>query len=70
MGAAGSGKTEVGHLIINKLRDNFDSTNGVETYSFKTQKLSVNLTEIGGNSEMQKIWHHYYNKVCEMWWFR
>lgn len=68
LGQMNSGKTEVAHRLLNIKRQNYMSTNGVRSYTmdlpssaFRTPCL---LTEIGGNEEMQQIWHYYYGKVC------
>lgn len=66
LGLKSSGKTEVGHLIVKKTRENFDSTNGVQSFTLKTQQFIMNITEVGGNKEMQKLWHHYFKKV-KLW---
>lgn len=63
LGLESSGKTEIGHLIIKKTRENFDSTNGVQNYSYKDSRSIINMTEVGGNKEMRKLWHHYFIKV-------
>lgn len=63
LGLESSGKTEIGHLIIRKPRENFEATNGVQSYTLNNHDFLINITEVGGNKEMQKLWHHYFIKV-------
>ncbi|KAL5281388.1 hypothetical protein ACFFRR_005031 [Megaselia abdita] len=63
LGLESSGKTEIGHLIVKKQRQNFDSTNGVQNFTFNNHSFTINITEVGGNKEMQKLWHHYFIKT-------
>lgn len=60
LGLRGSGKTEIAHYLTKTQRLDYDSTNGVHNYTFKLMETMCSLTEIGGNDDMQRIWHHYY----------
>ncbi|XP_026845437.1 ADP-ribosylation factor-like protein 3 [Drosophila persimilis] len=69
LGPAGSGKTELGHRVSGRERggDDLDPTNGVRCYRLESAALQrediavdLQLTEVGGNAEMQRLWKHYY----------
>ncbi|KAH8396143.1 hypothetical protein KR222_004000, partial [Zaprionus bogoriensis] len=72
LGATGSGKTQLGHLLSGQQRDADDlaATNGVRCYrcdmptaqsaSADAAACSLLLTEVGGSEDMQRIWPHYY----------
>lgn len=60
---AGSGKTEIAHCLSQTQRLDYDSTNGVHSYTIKCQEAQCSMTEIGGNDDIQRIWHHYYAGV-------
>ncbi|XP_019894974.2 ADP-ribosylation factor-like protein 15 [Musca domestica] len=60
LGLAGSGKTEIGHYLMEKQRLDYESTNGAHNYSMKCGNAQCSITEIGGNDDIQNIWHHYY----------
>lgn len=68
LGAAGSGKTQLGHLLSERERDTDDmaATNGVRCYEVPPAAASPGssmlllLTEVGGSVDMQRIWPHYY----------
>ncbi|XP_037931535.1 ADP-ribosylation factor-like protein 2 [Teleopsis dalmanni] len=61
LGLEGSGKTEIGCALAGTQRLGDDSTNGVQYFRMKLPSVQVSITEIGGNKEMQKIWHHYFD---------
>ncbi|XP_017055970.2 ADP-ribosylation factor-like protein 15 [Drosophila ficusphila] len=64
LGPSGSGKTELGHRLSGTPRDLNDqeSTNGVRCFEISAEEthLKLQLTEVGGNAEMQRLWKHYY----------
>ncbi|KAL9871702.1 ADP-ribosylation factor-like protein 13B [Glossina fuscipes fuscipes] len=60
LGLAGSGKTEIAHQLIKAKRHDYQATNGAHSYNIIHSDTVCSLTEIGGNEDMQKIWHHYY----------
>ncbi|XP_017005700.2 ADP-ribosylation factor-like protein 3 [Drosophila takahashii] len=69
LGPSGSGKTELGHRLSRSPRasDDQEATNGVRCYQISGgfQDISelpakLQLTEVGGNAEMQRLWRHYY----------
>ncbi|XP_064547137.1 uncharacterized protein LOC135434468 [Drosophila montana] len=68
LGATGSGKTQLGHLLSGEERDanDMDATNGVRCYRLLANGMpessagSLLLTEVGGSLDMQRIWPHYY----------
>ncbi|EDV38535.2 uncharacterized protein Dana_GF19509 [Drosophila ananassae] len=65
LGASGSGKTELGHRLRKTPRpaDDQDATNGVRCFEVLPEEfpdIQLQLTEVGGNSEMQRLWHHYF----------
>ncbi|EDV95478.1 ADP-ribosylation factor-like protein 15 [Drosophila grimshawi] len=63
LGAAGSGKTQLGHLLSGEERDAADlgPTNGVRCYRCQPDAgCLLLLTEVGGSEDMQRIWPHYY----------
>ncbi|XP_016970750.1 ADP-ribosylation factor-like protein 3 [Drosophila rhopaloa] len=64
LGPAGSGKTELGHRLSRSPRaaDDQEATNGVRCYGVSGEELpaKLQLTEVGGNMEMQRLWKHYY----------
>lgn len=63
LGLVGSGKTEIAHYLSKTKRLDYDSTNGVHNYSMMVMETLCSLTEIGGNEDIQNIWHHYYAGV-------
>lgn len=65
LGAAGSGKTQLGHMLSERERDADDMapTNGVRCYEAVPTEAAAPLlllTEVGGSVDMQRIWPHYY----------
>ncbi|XP_073835519.1 ADP-ribosylation factor-like protein 8 isoform X2 [Musca autumnalis] len=60
LGLAGSGKTEIAHYLTEKQRLDYESTNGAHNYTMTSMNAQCSITEIGGNDDIQKIWHHYY----------
>ncbi|KAH8367675.1 hypothetical protein KR084_001447 [Drosophila pseudotakahashii] len=67
LGPSGSGKTELGHRLSRSTRasDDQEATNGVRCYQvfggFQEElPAKLQLTEVGGNAEMQRLWRHYY----------
>ncbi|XP_022216310.2 ADP-ribosylation factor-like protein 3 [Drosophila obscura] len=69
LGPAGSGKTELGHRVSGRERDcdDMSPTNGVRCYRMDSAGVQreecavrLQLTEVGGNAEMQRLWKHYY----------
>lgn len=62
LGVAGSGKTQLGHLLSGEERDANDmgATNGVRCYRVMHPESSLLLTEVGGSTDMQRIWQHYF----------
>ncbi|EDW06248.1 ADP-ribosylation factor-related protein 1 [Drosophila mojavensis] len=62
LGVAGSGKTQLGHLLSGEERDANDmgATNGVRCYRVMHPEASLLLTEVGGSADMQRIWQHYF----------
>lgn len=65
LGAAGSGKTQLGHMLSERERDADDmaATNGVRCYEAMPTEAAeplLLLTEVGGSVDMQRIWPHYY----------
>lgn len=72
LGQMNSGKTEVAHRLLNSKRQDYMSTNGVRNYTMDkitdlpspASRIPCSLTEIGGNDDMQQIWHYYYVSVC------
>lgn len=73
LGATGSGKTQLGHLLSQRQRDPDDlaATNGVRCYRVEAAAATelplasaysslLLLTEVGGSLDMQRIWPHYY----------
>lgn len=65
LGPSGSGKTELGHRLsrVSRDRDDQEATNGVRCYRMKSAEepiAQLQLTEVGGNVEMQRLWKHYY----------
>ncbi|KAH8420483.1 hypothetical protein KR009_010802 [Drosophila setifemur] len=68
LGPAGCGKTELGHRLQGSQRspDDQEPTNGVRCYSIlpegqSSPEFQLQLTEVGGNREMQRLWRHYYS---------
>ncbi|XP_017114789.1 uncharacterized protein LOC108137574 [Drosophila elegans] len=64
LGPAASGKTELGHRLSRSPRasDDQEATNGVRCYrlSLPDHAVELQLTEVGGNAEMQRLWQHYH----------
>lgn len=60
LGVMASGKTELGYILSRQQRENFEPTNGVQFYRIELPERYVSITEVGGNTEIQKIWHHYF----------
>lgn len=69
LGPAASGKTELGHRLsaVQRPEDDQEATNGVRCYSASISPedpprppVQLQLTEVGGNPEMQRLWRHYY----------
>ncbi|XP_067635836.1 ADP-ribosylation factor 5 [Eurosta solidaginis] len=60
LGLASSGKTELGHLLSQQQRRDYEPTNGTQYFRMQLPNQYLAITEVGGNSEMQKIWHHYF----------
>ncbi|KAH8286702.1 hypothetical protein KR018_000442 [Drosophila ironensis] len=65
LGPSGSGKTELGHRIRRTPRpqDDQESTNGVRCFEVVPDDFPdfrLQLTEVGGNPEMQRLWRHYF----------
>ncbi|XP_036320144.1 probable ADP-ribosylation factor At2g15310 [Rhagoletis pomonella] len=60
LGLMGSGKSELGHLLSRQQRQDYEPTNGVQYFRMHLPDRHLSLTEVGGNVEMQKIWHHYF----------
>ncbi|ALC49129.1 CG11356 [Drosophila busckii] len=68
LGVAGSGKTQLGHLLSGRQRadDDRSATNGVRCYQLQQQQQQsefaavASITEVGGSAEMQRLWPHYY----------
>ncbi|XP_028896454.1 ADP-ribosylation factor-like protein 13B [Zeugodacus cucurbitae] len=60
LGSMASGKTEVGHLLSRQHRQSYEPTNGVQYFRMEFLERQVSVTEVGGSTEMQKIWHHYF----------
>uniref|UniRef100_A0A1I8NPR1 Uncharacterized protein n=1 Tax=Stomoxys calcitrans TaxID=35570 RepID=A0A1I8NPR1_STOCA len=60
LGLEDSGKTEIAHYLSQTQRSDYDSTNGVHNYTMKFMEVQCSMTEIGGNDDIQRIWHHYY----------
>ncbi|KAH8245269.1 hypothetical protein KR032_007691, partial [Drosophila birchii] len=69
LGPAGSGKTELGHRLagLQRPEDDQEATNGVRCYSASITSedlphpaVQLQLTEVGGNPQMQRLWRHYY----------
>ncbi|KAH8289152.1 hypothetical protein KR054_001035 [Drosophila jambulina] len=70
LGPAASGKTELGHRLagLQRPQDDHEATNGVRCYSASipaesdpsSPAVHFQLTEVGGNPEMQRLWRHYY----------
>ncbi|XP_017064912.1 ADP-ribosylation factor-like protein 3 [Drosophila eugracilis] len=65
LGPLASGKTELGHRLSRVPRpiDDQEATNGVRCYhvtSVDPPAHHLQLTEVGGNPEMQRLWKHYY----------
>ncbi|XP_039229924.1 ADP-ribosylation factor-related protein 1 [Drosophila yakuba] len=64
LGPSGSGKTELGHRLsrVPRALDDQEATNGVRCYQMSAVEppAELQLTEVGGNAEMQRLWKHYY----------
>ncbi|KAH8236055.1 hypothetical protein KR038_011750 [Drosophila bunnanda] len=67
LGPAASGKTELGHRLagLQRLEDDHEATNGVRCYTASITMedfpaIQLQLTEVGGNPDMQRLWRHYY----------
>ncbi|XP_016949676.1 ADP-ribosylation factor-like protein 15 [Drosophila biarmipes] len=64
LGPSGSGKTELGHRLsrVPRAPDDQEATNGVRCYELAAEELParLQLTEVGGNPEMQRLWKHYH----------
>ncbi|KAH8345120.1 hypothetical protein KR059_005880 [Drosophila kikkawai] len=69
LGPAASGKTELGHRLsgLQRPEDDQEATNGVRCYNaiissedLHRPAVKLKLTEVGGNTEMQRLWRHYY----------
>ncbi|XP_014085915.2 uncharacterized protein [Bactrocera oleae] len=60
IGPMASGKTEVGHVLSRQHRQIYEPTNGVQYFRMEFPERQVSITEVGGSTEMQKIWHHYF----------
>ncbi|XP_075158345.1 ADP-ribosylation factor [Haematobia irritans] len=60
LGLEGSGKTEIAHYLSRTQRLDYDPTNGVHNYNMTCMEAQCSMTEIGGNDDIQRIWHHYY----------
>ncbi|XP_054729585.1 ADP-ribosylation factor-like protein 13B [Anastrepha obliqua] len=60
LGLMASGKTELGHHLTRQQRTSHEATNGVQYFQMQLPERHLSITEVGGNPEMQKIWHHYF----------
>ncbi|XP_055857948.1 uncharacterized protein LOC129920589 [Episyrphus balteatus] len=63
LGMKSVGKTEVGYILAGKKRTIYETTNGVQCYKTRLPKCSLAITEVGGNRQSEKLWHHYYSRT-------